>query len=110
MSKKPGAILPTSKMIHEREMSKSKNFTDNKARSAKIKEKMITDYGKPVIVFNYFPTMADAKKVLNATNAMIYKGEKRSGTVRGFKVITGHDVSRGLTALNDLIDISKKLK
>ena len=91
-------------------MEKKKQFADNKLRSAKIKDKMTSEYGKPVIVFSYFSTMADAKKALGATNAMIYKAEKRSGIVRGFRVITGHDVSRGLTALNDLIDISKKLK
>ena len=110
MSKKPGAILPTSKMIHEREMSKSKNFTDNKARSAKIKEKMITDYGKPVIVFAYFNTMSEAKEALNATNAMIYKGAKRGGTARGFRIIAGHDVSKGLTHFNNMLEISKKNK
>jgi len=85
-----------------------KQFADNKLRSAKIKNKMVEGYGKPVILFAYFPTMAEAKKALNATNAMIYKGEKRSGTVRGFRVITGHDVSKGLTHFNEMIELSKK--
>jgi len=91
-------------------MEKKKQFADNKLRSAKIKDKMVKGYGKPVIVFAYFPTMAEAKKALNASNAMIYKAEKRSGIVRGFKVITGHDVSKGLTHFNNMLELSKSVK
>jgi hypothetical protein len=91
-------------------MEKKKQFADNKLRSAKIKDKMVEQYGKPVIVFAYFPTMAEAKKALNASNAMIYKAEKRSGVVRGFKVITGHDVSKGLTHFNNMLELSKSVK
>ena len=91
-------------------MEKKKQFADNKLRSAKIKDKMVEGYGKPVIVFAYFPTMAEAKKALNASNAMIYKAEKRSGIVRGFKVITGHDVSKGLTYFNNMLELSKSVK
>jgi len=91
-------------------MEKKKQFADNKLRSAKIKDKMVEGYGKPVIVFAYFPTMAEAKKALNASNAMIYKAEKRSGVVRGFKVITGHDVSKGLTHFNNMLELSKSVK
>jgi hypothetical protein len=91
-------------------MENKKQFADNKLRSAKIKEKMVEGYGKPVIVFAYFPTMAEAKKALNASNAMIYKAEKRSGIVRGFKVITGHDVSKGLTHFNHMLELSKSVK
>ena len=91
-------------------MENKKQFADNKLRSAKIKDKMTADYGKPVIVFAYFPTMSEAKKALNATNAMIYKAEKRAGIVRGFKVITGHDVSKGLTHFNNMLELSKSVK
>jgi len=91
-------------------MENKKKFADNKLCSAKIKDKMVEGYGKPVIVFAYFPTMAEAKKALNATNAMIYKAEKRAGIVRGFKVITGHDVSKGLTHFNNMLELSKSVK
>ena len=91
-------------------MERKKQFTDNKARTAKIKTKMVEGYGKPVILFAYFPTMAEAREALGATNAMIYKGEKRKGTVRGFRIITGNAVSSGLTHFNNMIELSKSVK
>jgi hypothetical protein len=91
-------------------MENKKKFADNKLRSAKIKDKMVEGYGKPIIVFAYFNTMAEAKQALNATNAMIYKGAKRGGTARGFRIIAGHDVSKGLTHFNNMLEISKSNK
>ena len=43
-------------------MANTKNFADNKLRSAKIKDKMVEGYGKPVIGFAYFNTMSEAKQ------------------------------------------------
>ena len=41
---------------------------------------------------------------------MIYKGAKRGGTARGFRIILGHDVSQGLTHFNNMLEISKSNK
>jgi hypothetical protein len=83
----------------------NKKFADNTKRSARIKKTMVEQYAKPIIAFAFFNTQAEAREALGATNAMINKGIKRSGTTRGFRVIKGANISKALRLLSELNDL-----
>lgn len=83
----------------------AKKFTDNNKRSQKIKDKMTANYARPIVVFGYFTSQADACEALRCTNAMLNKGIKRNGTTRGMRVIKGGNISKAVTLLTQLHDL-----
>jgi len=76
MSRKKGAILPTARMIHERELEKAKNQV---IRKEKIKATMLEKFSKPVFCFGYFTSIAEAKDKLGVQNIQIITADKTGG-------------------------------
>jgi hypothetical protein len=84
MPKKPGAILPTARQIHEREMEKAKNLI---IRKEKIKATMLEKHAKAVFCFGYFTSIAEAKEKLNIQNVQIINADKSGGTAKSLNWI-----------------------
>ena len=84
MSRKPGAILPTTRMIHEREMKKAENQI---IRKEKIKATMLEKFSKPVFCFGYFTSIAEAKDKLGVQNIQIINADKSGGTAKSLNWI-----------------------
>lgn len=85
-------------------MPRRKNIIpNNEERINKIKTKM-EQYGKPVIVYGYYATQAEACKKLGCSPAELNKASSRNGSVHGLKVIKGDGVSTALTTLSQLKD------
>ena len=82
-----------------------KVFKNNAKRSEKIKTKMTADYARPVVVFGYFTSQADACEALKCNNSMLNKGIKRQGTTRGMRVIKGYNVDKAIALLVQLHDL-----
>ena len=88
----------------------SKKFTDNNKRKERIQRKMVAEHGKPIIVFGYFSSQAEACEKLQCTNAMLNKGIKRNGTTRGMNVIKGYSIDKALTLLIQLHELANNQK
>jgi hypothetical protein len=84
MPKKPGAILPTTRMIHEREMKKAENQV---IRKEKIKATMLEKHAKAVFCFGYFTSIAEAKDKLGVQNIQIINADKTGGTAKSLNWI-----------------------
>ena len=84
MSRKKGAILPTTRMIHERELEKAKNQI---IRKEKIKATMLEKHAKAVFCFGYFTSIAEAKDKLGVQNIQIINADKSGGTAKSLNWI-----------------------
>jgi len=84
MSRKKGAILPTARQIHERELEKSKNQV---IRKEKIKATMLEKHAKAVFCFGYFTSIAEAKDKLGIQNIQIINADKSGGTAKSLNWI-----------------------
>jgi hypothetical protein len=84
MSKKQGAILPTSRMIHEREMAKLEKQNN---RGEKIKATMLEKHAKSVFCFGYFQSLSQAKEKLGVQNIQIINADKSGGTAKSLNWI-----------------------
>ena len=84
MPRKPGAILPTARQIHEREMKKAENQV---IRKEKIKATMLEKHAKAVFCFGYFTSIAEAKEKLGIQNIQIINADKTGGTAKSLSWI-----------------------
>lgn len=88
MPKKPGAILPTSQMIHQRELDKARNQI---TRREKIKATMLAKTAKPVFCFGYFESLSTAREKLGVQNIQIITADKTGGKASSLNWIKGED-------------------
>jgi hypothetical protein len=84
MPRKPGAILPTAKQIHQRQVDKEANQV---IRKEKIKATMLEKFSKPVFCFGYFTSIAEAKDKLGVQNIQIINADKNGGTAKSLNWI-----------------------
>jgi hypothetical protein len=84
MSRKPGAILPTAKQIHQRQVDKEANQI---IRKEKIKATMLEKHAKAVFCFGYFTSIAEAKDKLGVQNIQIINADKSGGTAKSLSWI-----------------------
>jgi len=81
-------------------MSNRNHIPNNAERIEKIKSKMKANYGKPVVVYGYFASQADACDRLGVSPAELNKAMRRNGQVHGLKVIKGEGVPTALTMIS----------
>ena len=81
-------------------MPRKNNIPNNAERIEKIREKMKANYGKPIIVYGYFNSQAEACDKLGVSPAELNKAMRRNGQVHGLKVVKGEGVSTALTMIS----------